>query len=74
MSGKEAVYLSVVAPAFNEEEIIELFNPAAERMFGYPAEAVLVCGMALGYEEKGAVVNSYRTEREPVEAFTRFFD
>ena len=34
----------------------------------------LVCGMALGYEDKGALINSYRTPREPVEVFTRFID
>ncbi|MDH5786111.1 MAG: nitroreductase [Chromatiales bacterium] len=41
---------------------------------GYGDEQILVCGMALGYEDKGNVVNGYRTEREGVEAFTRFFD
>ena len=41
---------------------------------GYPDESILICGMALGYEDRGALVNSYRTDREPVEAFTRFFD
>jgi nitroreductase len=41
---------------------------------GYPDDAILVCGMALGYADEGAVINSYRTEREPVESFTRFFD
>lgn len=41
---------------------------------GYPQEVVLVCGMALGYADEGATVNSYRTAREDVAAFTRFFD
>ena len=41
---------------------------------GYPSELVLVCGMALGYEDLAAKVNNYRTSREPVEAFTRFFE
>jgi nitroreductase len=41
---------------------------------GYPGDAILVCGMALGYADAGAEINSYRTEREPVESFTRFFD
>ncbi|WP_026337454.1 nitroreductase [Teredinibacter turnerae] len=38
-----------------------------------PAEATLLCGMALGYEDTDADVNSYRTPREPVEVFTQFF-
>jgi nitroreductase len=40
----------------------------------YPEEAVLICGMALGYADEEAVVNSYRTDREAVESFTRFFE
>jgi len=41
---------------------------------GYPADSILICGMALGYEDEHAVVNSYRTPREDVHTFTRFFD
>jgi nitroreductase len=41
---------------------------------GYPEEAILVCGMALGYADESAAINAYRTEREPVASFTRFFD
>ncbi len=33
---------------------------------------LLVCGMALGYPDPAAPVNSYRTERAPVSAFTRW--
>ena len=41
---------------------------------GYGRETILLCGMALGYEDKDAPVNNYRTEREEVEIFTRFFE
>ena len=41
---------------------------------GYPADSILICGMALGYEDTEAKVNSYRTPREAVERFTRFFE
>lgn len=41
---------------------------------GYDQETVLLCGMALGFEDHAAPVNNYRTEREEVVAFTRFFD
>lgn len=34
----------------------------------------VLCGMAVGYEDTGAPVNSYRTPREPVEHFTRFIE
>ncbi len=39
----------------------------------YPSRCHLVCGMALGYEDSAALVNSYRTPREKVQDFTRFF-
>ncbi|MGB3221536.1 MAG: nitroreductase [Desulforhopalus sp.] len=41
---------------------------------GYSRETILICGMALGYEDKEAPVNNYRTPREEVETFTRFFE
>jgi nitroreductase len=41
---------------------------------GYSRETILICGMALGYEDKDAPVNNYRTEREEVSVFTRFFE
>ena len=41
---------------------------------GYSEDAILLCGMALGYEDTQAKVNSYRTMREPVDSYTRFFD
>ncbi len=34
----------------------------------------LLCGMALGYEDKDALVNSYRTPRLTVDEFTKFFE
>jgi nitroreductase len=40
---------------------------------GYSPQSLLLCGMALGYEDRTAPVNNYRTEREGVETFTRFF-
>jgi len=40
----------------------------------YDATHLLLCGMALGYEDRHAPVNSYRTPREDVHTFTRFFD
>ena len=39
----------------------------------YAADDILICGMSLGYEDKKALVNSYRTPREAVEIFTRYF-
>ena len=39
----------------------------------YPQDTILICGMSLGYEDKKALVNTYRTPREDVSAFTRHF-
>ena len=38
------------------------------------AQEQLVCGMSLGYADEHALVNTLRTEREPVKRFTRFLD
>ena len=40
---------------------------------GYDDSRLLLCGMAIGYEDTAAPVNSYRTPREAVDSFTRFF-
>lgn len=40
----------------------------------YPLDSVLIGGMAVGYEDEKALVNSYRTDRLAVDEFTRFFD
>jgi len=45
-----------------------------KELLEYPRDSVLICGMALGYEDTAAAVNQYRTPRAEVEAFTRFFD
>lgn len=39
----------------------------------YPKDKILLCGMALGYEDNKAVVNSYRTARESVDSFSEYF-
>jgi nitroreductase len=44
-----------------------------KKALGYDPDTVLLCGMALGYEDTAAPVNNYRTEREVVATFTRFF-
>ena len=41
---------------------------------GQDEELLLIGGMALGYEDCDALVNSYRTAREEYTSFTTFFD
>lgn len=43
-------------------------------VLGLTADRAVVCGMALGYPDPDAAVNSFRTEREAVESFTRWYD
>lgn len=40
---------------------------------GLDQNQIVVCGMALGYEDTSADINSYRTEREAVNTFTKFY-
>lgn len=44
-----------------------------KQTLGYSEESILICGMAMGYEDTDARVNSYRTPREEVGAFTKYF-
>ena len=39
----------------------------------YSENMILLCGMALGCEDEDALVNSYRTPREDVSSFIRYF-
>ena len=41
---------------------------------GQDKDSLLICGMALGYEDSDALINSYRTDREEYSSFTTFFD
>ena len=41
---------------------------------GAPANEQVVCGMALGHADPGAVENTLVTEREPVAGFARFLE
>ena len=41
---------------------------------GASAEEKVVCGMALGWADEAARVNTFQTPREPVEGFTRWLE
>lgn len=46
----------------------------AREVLGYTDNKVLICGIALGYEDKEHLVNSYRTSRASLDDFVRYFD
>ncbi|WP_020557916.1 nitroreductase [Thiofilum flexile] len=50
------------------------FPQIVREQLGYSDNEILLAGMALGYPDMDALVNSYRTPREPVASFARFFD
>ena len=50
------------------------FHAIIRRRLAVPDTEMVVCGMALGYPDTGAKVNSFRTDREPVEAYATFVD
>lgn len=41
---------------------------------GYDDSSMVLCGISLGYEDTSDAVNSYRTPREEVDTFTRFYN
>ncbi len=43
-------------------------------ILGVDNDQLLLCGMALGYEDTEAAVNHYRTPREAVDSFCQFFE
>lgn len=50
------------------------YHRIVTRHLGIPGTEMLLCGMALGYEDTSKVENSLRTEREPAIGFTRFLE
>ena len=43
-------------------------------LLGAPEDQMMVCGMSLGYPQRDALINSYRTQRLEAGDFTRFVD
>jgi nitroreductase len=50
------------------------YHALLRRQLGISDLEQVICGMALGYPDPDAKVNSFRTDREPVEVFTTFVD
>lgn len=50
------------------------FHTVLARQLSIPATETVVCGMALGYPDEGAKVNSFVTEREPIDVFVKWVD
>jgi len=50
------------------------YHSILRRHLAVSAEEIIVCGMSVGYGDMEAPENKWRTEREPVESFTQWFD
>lgn len=50
------------------------FPDIVKEELGIGQDKVLLCGMALGYEDTDASINSYRTERISLEEFVSFYE
>ncbi len=50
------------------------YHGLLRKKLGIPEIEQVICGMALGYPDPHAKVNTFRTEREPVDVFTTFVD
>lgn len=50
------------------------YPQAVKETLGYSDDLILLCGMAVGYEDTTALVNNYRTSREEVDSFATFFN
>ena len=48
------------------------FQETIRRRFAIPDIEIVICGMAIGYPDTTAKVNTFRTEREPVEKYVSF--
>ena len=50
------------------------FQEIIRKRFAIPEGEMVICGMALGFPDPTAPVNTFRTERETVETYTRFVE
>ncbi|MEI6025269.1 MAG: nitroreductase [Betaproteobacteria bacterium] len=50
------------------------FHRVIAQELQWPAQEMLVCGMALGHADPAAIENTLVTEREPVAGFARFME
>lgn len=48
------------------------YHPIVRERLSIPEDEIVVCGMAVGYKDKSTPENVWRTDREPVEVFTKW--
>lgn len=56
------------------EASIAEFHPIIRAQLAVPESETVICGIALGYADRDAIINGFRTTRQTVESFTSFHD
>lgn len=54
------------------QEAWSTYGATVQKFVNAPAELMLFCGMSIGYADRAAPVNSWRTERAPLDEFAVF--
>ena len=52
---------------------VVLYPEILRRALSIPESKLILCGVAIGYPDEDAPVNRFRSEREPLEAFARWY-
>jgi nitroreductase len=50
------------------------YHTVLRRRLAVPETEIVICGMAMGFPDTAAKVNSFRTEREPLDRYVRWID
>lgn len=70
--------IMIAARQFNLETVPQAalanFHDVLRARLAIPQDEVVICGMGVGYPEVDAKVNSFTTEREPLDAFVTWID
>ncbi len=53
---------------------ITSYTPLVKAHLSLPKNTILLCGMALGYEDTKAPINQYRTPRIPIDEFVSYYE
>jgi nitroreductase len=53
---------------------LAMYPDVVKKELNFPRKSILVAGIALGYEDKNAIINNYRTNRDDISKTTKFYN
>ena len=56
------------------QESWSIYPKTVKKYIGHPDNEIIWCGVAIGYEDENHPINKYRTRRENLDSFVKFFD